>query len=131
MLSSPNRAQGPTRCCVGGLGFARGHHARCSLAVAWRTWCLYCVQQLTHDFWAPVQIKDLNSGTFGFVQLARDKLTGETWAVKFIERGDKVNAAWGSLNFERGFGVGGWVTTRLRPDVGEHCPGGGLRRRCG
>ncbi len=33
-----------------------------------------------------VQIKDLNSGTFGFVQLARDKQTGETWAVKFIER---------------------------------------------
>ncbi len=37
-----------------------------------------------------LQIKDLNSGTFGFVQLARDKATGETWAVKFIERGDKV-----------------------------------------
>ncbi|KAG2451391.1 hypothetical protein HYH02_003992 [Chlamydomonas schloesseri] len=36
------------------------------------------------------KIKDLNSGTFGFVQLARDKLTGETWAVKFIERGDKI-----------------------------------------
>ncbi|KXZ48147.1 hypothetical protein GPECTOR_30g243 [Gonium pectorale] len=36
------------------------------------------------------KIKDLNSGTFGFVQLARDKHTGETWAVKFIERGDKI-----------------------------------------
>ncbi|PNH07033.1 Serine/threonine-protein kinase SRK2C [Tetrabaena socialis] len=36
------------------------------------------------------KIKDLNSGTFGFVQLARDKATGETWAVKFIERGDKA-----------------------------------------
>jgi serine/threonine protein kinase len=37
-----------------------------------------------------VQIKDLNSGTFGFVQLARDKSTGELIAVKFIERGEKV-----------------------------------------
>ncbi len=36
------------------------------------------------------QIRDLNSGTFGFVQLARDKQTGELIAVKFIERGDKV-----------------------------------------
>ncbi|GIL70722.1 hypothetical protein Vretimale_3824 [Volvox reticuliferus] len=36
------------------------------------------------------KIKDLNSGTFGFVQLARDRDTGETWAVKFIERGDKI-----------------------------------------
>ncbi len=36
------------------------------------------------------QIRDLNSGTFGFVQLARDKQTGELIACKFIERGDKV-----------------------------------------
>jgi len=36
------------------------------------------------------KIKDLNSGTFGFVQLARDKTTGELIAVKFIERGEKV-----------------------------------------
>eukprot|EP00877_Chromochloris_zofingiensis_P012447 jgi/Chrzof1/7456/Cz02g24200.t1 len=36
------------------------------------------------------KIRDLNSGTFGFVQLARDKQTGELIAVKFIERGDKV-----------------------------------------
>lgn len=38
-----------------------------------------------------LQIKDLNSGTFGFVQLARDKQTGELIACKFIERGDKVH----------------------------------------
>lgn len=38
-----------------------------------------------------MQIRDLNSGTFGFVQLARDKQTGELIAVKFIERGDKVS----------------------------------------
>jgi len=37
-----------------------------------------------------MQIRDLNSGTFGFVQLARDKQTGELIACKFIERGDKV-----------------------------------------
>lgn len=39
------------------------------------------------------QIKDLNSGTFGFVVLARDKQTGEIWAIKFIERGEKVRGA--------------------------------------
>ncbi|GIL46982.1 hypothetical protein Vafri_3829 [Volvox africanus] len=36
------------------------------------------------------KIKDLNSGTFGFVQLACDKVSGEIWAVKFIERGEKI-----------------------------------------
>ena len=38
----------------------------------------------------PSQIRDLNSGTFGFVQLALDKTTGRQVAIKFIERGDKV-----------------------------------------
>ena len=38
----------------------------------------------------PLQIRDLNSGTFGFVELALDKTTGQQVAVKFIERGDKV-----------------------------------------
>jgi hypothetical protein len=36
------------------------------------------------------QIRDLNSGTFGFVQLCKDRTTGELVAIKFIERGDKV-----------------------------------------
>lgn len=36
------------------------------------------------------KIRDLNSGTFGFVQLARDKASGELVAIKFIERGEKV-----------------------------------------
>lgn len=40
-----------------------------------------------------LQIRDLNSGTFGFVQLARDKTSGELIAVKFIERGEKVSSA--------------------------------------
>jgi hypothetical protein len=44
---------------------------------------------------ACLQIRDLNSGTFGFVQLARDKQSGELTAIKFIERGDKVRRlAW-------------------------------------
>ena len=33
------------------------------------------------------KIKDLNAGAFGFVQLARDKETGEKVAIKFMERG--------------------------------------------
>lgn len=37
-----------------------------------------------------MQVKDLNSGTFGFVQLALDRTTGRQVAIKFIERGDKV-----------------------------------------
>lgn len=36
------------------------------------------------------KVKDLNSGTFGFVQLCKDKTTGELTAIKFIERGEKV-----------------------------------------
>jgi len=36
------------------------------------------------------KVKDLNSGTFGFVQLCKDKTTGEMCAIKFIERGDKI-----------------------------------------
>lgn len=38
-----------------------------------------------------VQVKDLNKGTFGFVQLAFDVHTGQRVAIKFIERGDKVS----------------------------------------
>lgn len=48
-----------------------------------------------------VQVKDLNSGTFGFVQLCKDKTTNELVAIKFIERGDKVTR----LRRE----PGGWV----------------------
>jgi serine/threonine-protein kinase SRK2 len=36
------------------------------------------------------KVRDLNSGTFGFVELAMDKTTGQQVAIKFIERGDKV-----------------------------------------
>ncbi len=37
------------------------------------------------------QIRDLNRGTFGFVQLALDTQTGTQVAIKFIERGEKVS----------------------------------------
>eukprot|EP00955_Chlamydomonas_euryale_P055884 356243-Chlamydomonas_euryale.AAC.6 len=43
------------------------------------------------------KIKDLNSGTFGFVQLCRDKASGELCAIKFIERGEKARAPRGTL----------------------------------
>ena len=39
-----------------------------------------------------LQIRDLNAGTFGFVELALDKSTGQQVAIKFIERGDKVGS---------------------------------------
>lgn len=38
-------------------------------------------------------VRDLNSGTFGFVELAMDKTTGQQVAIKFIERGDKVGVS--------------------------------------
>lgn len=49
-------------------------------------------ETLTLSSHAAPQIKDLNSGTFGFVQLALDKTTGRQVALKFIERGDKVSS---------------------------------------
>ena len=36
------------------------------------------------------KIKDLNAGAFGFVQLAKEKETGERVAIKFMERGHKI-----------------------------------------
>lgn len=53
----------------------------------------------------PLQIKDLNKGTFGFVQLAVDITNGLNYAIKFIERGDRVTpraslgCSWDFLNF--------------------------------
>jgi serine/threonine-protein kinase SRK2 len=37
-----------------------------------------------------LQIKDLNRGSYGFVVLARDKRSGNQYALKFIERGQKI-----------------------------------------
>ncbi|KAK9816390.1 hypothetical protein WJX74_003249 [Apatococcus lobatus] len=36
------------------------------------------------------KLRDLNSGTFGFVELAVDKTTHQQCAIKYIERGEKV-----------------------------------------
>lgn len=36
------------------------------------------------------QLEDLNRGTFGFVQLAYDRVSRQQVAIKIIERGDKV-----------------------------------------
>ncbi|DBA73594.1 TPA: Serine/threonine-protein kinase sapk9, variant 2 [Trebouxia sp. C0004] len=36
-------------------------------------------------------IRDIGSGNFGVAKLVRDKRTGELVAVKFIERGEKIN----------------------------------------
>lgn len=40
-----------------------------------------------------VQIRDLNRGTFGFVQLALDTETDSQVAIKFIERGEKASCS--------------------------------------
>ena len=40
-----------------------------------------------------IKIKDINSGSYGFVQLCQDTRTNEQVAVKFIERGEKVRIA--------------------------------------
>lgn len=49
-----------------------------------------CMGLSSYDFPVVSQIRDLNAGSFGFVQLARDKLSGKKVAIKFIERGEKV-----------------------------------------
>ena len=42
------------------------------------------------------KIKDLNAGAFGFVQLCREKDTGEKVAIKFMERGHKITKVCGT-----------------------------------
>jgi serine/threonine-protein kinase SRK2 len=36
-------------------------------------------------------IKDIGSGNFGVAKLMKDRMTGELVAVKFIERGSKID----------------------------------------
>ena len=36
-------------------------------------------------------IKDIGSGNFGVAKLMKDRFTGELVAVKFIERGEKID----------------------------------------
>ena len=35
-------------------------------------------------------IKDIGSGNFGVAKLARERRSGESYAIKFIEKGQKV-----------------------------------------
>jgi serine/threonine protein kinase len=44
------------------------------------------------------KVADLSHGSFGFVQLARNTETQELVAIKFIERGDRVNRCASSSN---------------------------------
>ncbi|CAN1183006.1 Serine/threonine-protein kinase SAPK1 [Linum perenne] len=37
------------------------------------------------------EVKDIGSGNFGFAKLVRDKWSGELFAVKYIERGNKID----------------------------------------
>ncbi|CAI0422177.1 unnamed protein product [Linum tenue] len=37
------------------------------------------------------EVKDIGSGNFGFAKLVRDKWSGELFAVKYIERGSKID----------------------------------------
>ena len=37
------------------------------------------------------KVQDLSAGSFGFVQLCRNKQTGELVAIKLMERGDRIN----------------------------------------
>jgi serine/threonine-protein kinase SRK2 len=57
------------------------------------------------------KVADLSHGSFGFVQLARNTETQELVAIKFIERGDRVNRCEAA--------VGGWC-------VPARCCGGWL-----
>ena len=52
-------------------------------------------------------MRDINSGTFGFVELALDKLSGQHVAIKFIDRGEKVQA------FSIGEGMGTSVVKEM------------------
>ena len=54
--------------------------------------CQGCAQKRcsSHLGLFDAQIRDLDKGTFGFVQLAVDLTTGEQVAIKFIERSQEV-----------------------------------------
>ena len=59
------------------------------------------------------KIKDINSGSYGPVQLCHDNRTNEQVAVKFIERGEKVLYRCISLTQPSGLSKTGWCCARL------------------
>ena len=65
--------------------------------------CSRLLGLLPHPSHATMQLRDLNKGTFGFVQLALDTESNTQVAIKFIERGDKVgcNALQSALKYSR------------------------------
>ena len=65
------------------------------------------------------QIRDVNSGTFGFVELALDKTTGQQVAIKFIDRGEKVRLSCCSLLALHE--PVGWVVSALKSSRGFFC----------
>lgn len=46
---------------------------------------------IMHDSDRYELVRDIGSGNFGVARLMRDRQTGELVAVKYIERGEKVN----------------------------------------
>ena len=51
----------------------------------------YAIDENLHDdLYEAVNDKLLGSGSYGWTKLMREKLTGKHYAIKYIERGDKI-----------------------------------------
>lgn len=61
------------------------HHAD---VLSHTTLVLYQITLLVFMY---MQVRDINAGAFGFVQLARNKFTGQQVAIKFLPRGSAIN----------------------------------------
>eukprot|EP00798_Chlamydomonas_sp_ICE-L_P017868 gene17868-24259_t len=80
------------------------------------------------------KVSDLSRGAFGFVQLCQSRVDGEQYAIKFIERGDKISeyVEWEILNHRSLYHphVIGFkevlLTRRHLAIVMEYAPGGDL-----
>ena len=49
-----------------------------------------------------MKVKDLASGAFGFVQLARNRATGRHVAIKFLPRGERIGRVSRPVDRENG-----------------------------
>lgn len=74
--------------------------------------CLGRLVQTCQVWW--MQVKDLNSGAFGFVVLARDKKTSEQVAIKFLAKGPKITKVGSVSRMGRG--------TSMSPVPALHLP---------